>query len=272
MFNKGGMSYYVPEYQRGFEWEQENFEDLWSDIQQIGQRTEEHYLSNIILLKTPNDTFEIVDGQQRMVSLSILLMAIRDELGESNDDDRRIDEVLNTYPEKDAERRMKLFNKEDDNAFYELWEGNTEKVEGQVGKAYNLFSKYISETEKDCEDIIERILNDLTVVETRAEDSSLAYMIFQTQNERGTEVSPEVLIKARIHGEADRLNSDARAKPVKEKWATICATLEEELGRPRFPEDQRVRKPITHILLTSEVETPTEITKDSLYRNFDNVL
>ena len=70
----------MPPYQRGYEWGKKEFQDLWLDLQRLGDTTNQHYLGNIILLeKNSSELFEIVDGQQRMVTISLFLMAIRDQ-------------------------------------------------------------------------------------------------------------------------------------------------------------------------------------------------
>jgi len=98
LFNKPGAKFTVPGYQRGFEWGKKEFEDLWLDINRIGRRVDRHYLGNIILLeKERGETFEIVDGQQRMVTLSLLLMAIRDSMVVGERDDKRVTQVINSY-------------------------------------------------------------------------------------------------------------------------------------------------------------------------------
>lgn len=80
LFSKPGAKFEVPDYQRGYEWSKKEFEDLWLDIQRVGSNVDQHYLGNIILLeKQRGQVYEIVDGQQRMVTVSLLVMAIRDQ-------------------------------------------------------------------------------------------------------------------------------------------------------------------------------------------------
>ncbi len=61
--------YTVPHFQRDYSWEQEQWEDLWTDIESLEQEGF-HYMGYIVLRrKGPND-FEVIDGQQRLVTLS----------------------------------------------------------------------------------------------------------------------------------------------------------------------------------------------------------
>ena len=74
----------VPEYQRPFSWEDENFEDLVNDLSDA-DRSQEYFLGTIVLQrKDDNNNYDIVDGQQRLTAISILLACIRDRLDEEN--------------------------------------------------------------------------------------------------------------------------------------------------------------------------------------------
>lgn len=276
VFGRPAVEFKIPPYQRGFEWEKKHFEDLWVDTMRIGNGLNKHYLGNIILLEKDRGkkkTFEIVDGQQRMVTISTLMMAIRDSRWDY-DGDKVIEDILNTFPAGEKERKLKLHEEDQDNAFEELWKGETSEAKNQVGKAYKFFSDKISEIEErgEVEEIKSRVANQLEVVETISHDSSLAYMVFQSQNERGKEVEPHILAKARIFGEADSLEDEKKKRQVKGRWQTMYQQLEEQLDTPRFREQYRVRRPLSQILVTSEHPTPPKIDPASLYRNFDQTL
>jgi len=274
LFGRRGAQFEVPEYQRGFEWDEKHFEDLWADLQRIGGRVNKHYLGNIILLgEEGDDKFEIVDGQQRMVTISILMMAIRDSKNTPDPEDKRIDDVINCYPSNQVQRRLHLHDKDSDRYFQNLWEGNSNDIGGNIETAYVFYSNKLNNLSGEkISELLSKVVEDLRVVETISQDASLAYMIFQSQNERGLEVNPEILIKARIFGEAERLDSPTREKEVKGRWKQIYRRLDNNLDSPRFSKSYRIRRPITQILLNSGMTTPTEIDKSALYRTFDEIL
>jgi hypothetical protein len=274
LFGRRGAQFEVPEYQRGFEWDEKHFEDLWADLQRIGGRVNKHYLGNIILLGGEGDEeFEIVDGQQRMVTISVLMMAIRDSENILDPEDKRIDDVINCYPSNQVRRRLHLHDEDSERYFQNLWEGNSEDIDGNIKTAYDFYSDRVNELNSEqINDLLSNIVEDLRVVETISQDTSLAYMIFQSQNERGLEVEPEILIKARIFGEAERLSSPTKEKQVKGRWKQVYRRLDENLDTPRFSKSYRIRRPLTQILLNSGTTTPTEIDRSALYRNFDEIL
>jgi hypothetical protein len=271
---KRGVEFEVPDYQRGYEWEQRQWEDLWLDIDRINTHVEQHYLGSIILLEVESGSlYEIVDGQQRMVTISLIMMAIRDAPEIKDPDDMRIDDIINTYPANEAVRKLKLADNEADSTYESIWEGNSDQAEGQIKKAYDYYFDRVSElSEEDLNELIDNIVKYLRVVETMAKDTSLAYTVFQSQNDRGKEVSPQILAKARIHGAAEDLDEDLDRQEVIGRWDHIYDLLEDNLGSPRYQDDLRVRRPMTQILINSYVPTPTQIDKGVLYREFEKIL
>lgn len=68
--------YEIPRFQRPYSWEAENVEALWRDI--MSSRSAEYFLGSMIVYAEDGHTLRIIDGQQRLTTLSLLLAAIRD--------------------------------------------------------------------------------------------------------------------------------------------------------------------------------------------------
>ena len=72
-----GLSYRVPQFQRDYSWAADEWDDLWLDI--IGLFGEEpepaHYMGYLVLQSADSRAFDIIDGQQRMTTLSLLMLA-----------------------------------------------------------------------------------------------------------------------------------------------------------------------------------------------------
>lgn len=68
--------YEIPRFQRPYSWEAENVEALWRDI--MSSRSAEYFLGSMIVYAEGGHTLRIIDGQQRLTTLSLLLAAIRD--------------------------------------------------------------------------------------------------------------------------------------------------------------------------------------------------
>lgn len=74
--------YRVPTYQRPFSWDDEQFDDLVLDTKDADRKST-YFIGTIVLHREGDGTLSIVDGQQRLISLLILLACLRDLIDES---------------------------------------------------------------------------------------------------------------------------------------------------------------------------------------------
>ena len=77
-----GKTYRVPPYQRDYSWSEEQWEDLWNDVIDLRQGPEtRHYLGALVVEGTSDRDFLIIDGQQRLATLSLLALAVIKQVG-----------------------------------------------------------------------------------------------------------------------------------------------------------------------------------------------
>ena len=84
-----GLSYKVPWFQRDYSWTEEEWDDLWQDILEITASKDEsaHYMGYVVLQSKDNEHFDIIDGQQRLTTISLLVLAVLKNLHEIDTDD-----------------------------------------------------------------------------------------------------------------------------------------------------------------------------------------
>lgn len=73
-----GQKFIIPEYQRPYRWTKDECETLWDDILGIfgnGENIEEYFLGSIVTYRNDNEELEIIDGQQRITTLTLLFRA-----------------------------------------------------------------------------------------------------------------------------------------------------------------------------------------------------
>jgi len=100
-----GKSYKVPIYQRDYSWRKnDEVEDLWNDILEL-EIEKSHYMGYLVLLpdNKVNESYLIIDGQQRLITLSILTLAVTRLLKEWAEEG--IEKELNEERRKEEIRR-----------------------------------------------------------------------------------------------------------------------------------------------------------------------
>lgn len=75
-----GKIYRVPQFQRDYSWQQDNWEDLWNDIELAAETKRPHYMGSVVLQSTNGKEYLIIDGQQRFTTLTIITLAIINEI------------------------------------------------------------------------------------------------------------------------------------------------------------------------------------------------
>lgn len=212
---QGPWQYQVPLYQRPYQWSDANRAQLWEDILQLAdERLEDssatHFLGSLVLSPSPGSVagsvqrFLVVDGQQRLTTLTLLLAAIRDHHTE-NDAERKAEAVnerflINKF--EPEEFRLKLVPTQADRDDYlavidRLPEaGRT----GPVGDAYRFFrQKLITADDPEDPHDIDRIeataMQGISLVVVTTEHGDNVHRIFESLNNTGLRLSQADLLR-----------------------------------------------------------------------------
>ncbi len=125
-----GKRYRVPLFRRDYSWTEEQWEDLWSGFAEVEERSDSlPYMGTLVVEARSDRDFDVIDGQQRLATLSLLVLAVIATIGnlgergaeqEANRD--RASHLRNRFiGEKDPASLLessKLFLNETDDAFY----------------------------------------------------------------------------------------------------------------------------------------------------------
>jgi uncharacterized protein with ParB-like and HNH nuclease domain len=230
----------IPSYQRRYSWKEEHFDDLWTDLNAIGSDGS-HFFGTIVFMSGTHvaqgtNEIDIVDGQQRITTVSILLCAIRDHLRERYPDDetrRRIETIDKNLwiVDRDGEKqgmRLTLGNLDRD-SYKSLVNGYTDEIDNQrIESAYEYFRDRLCtdcDSLADVKDLHDRILDQLIYVSITAKGHSEAYQLFETMNNRGLSLSPIDLMKNYLLMKASRRTGEDEDR-VEDLWGEIIENVD----------------------------------------------
>jgi len=229
LFNRKAV-YEGPEYQRRFSWGREQFNELWDDIQEGIKHERLHSLGEIKLVPMQGndpEKLQIIDGQQRLTTLSVMIAALRDEYEKRGEADKYITQLEELLQTKDRDanlvRTLKLLDVYGDDDVYEsIYTGDVDvdALEGPVATAYQFFVKKLSSCSGEKLDALRKyIIDGLSFIRTEVDDLDQAYIIFETQN-RGLDLDVLQRAKALIMQIAHR-RSTGQTSEVQRIWTKI---------------------------------------------------
>jgi len=260
-----GISYRVPPFQRDYSWGEDEWDDLWQDI--LGLFAEDgedsHYMGYLVLQSANSKQFDIIDGQQRITTISVMILAalghFRDLVdakldGENNA--KRREQLQNSYigylDPVSLVPRSKLELNRHNNRFYQTYLVPLEKLpqrglnasEHQLRKAFHWFMERIraqagttAESGKNLAAFIDSLVDKLFFTVITVTDELNAFKVFETLNARGVRLSATDLLKNYLFSVVStQYTHETELKALEERWERIVGLL----GSESFPEFLRV--------------------------------
>lgn len=252
-----GRRYQVPLYQRDYSWKDEQWDDLWDDILAVrNQENRVHYMGAIVLQNLNNKQYSIIDGQQRLATLSIISLAVIKRIQdlidagievEENKERKKLymeqfvgskDGVALRYSNKlklnennDSFYRSNLVQLREPINFHRLPSSNK-----LLQKAFEYFYKKVKEVfganpkgEELADFLQNQLAEKLLFIQIVVENDLDAYTVFETLNARGIELSISDLLKNYLLSLTAQSEEDIHQ--AKEQWKSIIQITDLE----RFP-------------------------------------
>ena len=241
------FDYVIPNYQRPYAWKVDQASELFDDLYDFHTRVndDEYFLGSIVLIKAEgNPVSDVIDGQQRLTTLTILLASIAFNL--SGKFKRAFDVYINE-PGNLAEDRLakpRLALRERDRQFFKqyvqdlklknLLELEPLALDNESKKNIQLNSKCLLKRINDTfgssttqlEEFGKFIVQKCFLVVVSTSSKQLAYRVFSILNNRGLDLLPSDIVKANIVGEIPQEQQEEYT----EKWEAI----EDQAGRNGF--------------------------------------
>lgn len=243
--------YSIPRFQRPYSWSSENLEDFWRDV--VLDNTEGYFIGPMVAYSEGGDSFSIVDGQQRITTITLALCVLRDlfqsmqatryasglqKYIEREDDDSISHYVLRSEaashflksqiqapaprvpvePKNDEERALRK-------AYSEIGVWLNQRIEG-------LSTEHAEEAEESpaalrLRGIRDQILS-LQVIWIQLDSEDDAYTIFETLNSRGKDLETVDLLKNLLLGAIRAENGDLDTARL--RWAEMREVLSSDGG------------------------------------------
>jgi hypothetical protein len=257
MLIENDVVYSIPRYQRPYSWGKEEHGNLWDDLlEAYYEKTPLFFGSVLLYQEEDSNEMQIVDGQQRFTTLTILFAAIRDELlslgksglMEATSIQSDLIETRVTF----GDRRKKLRVQEGVSEYFlqhyqEMGVGasdDSSKIRSikRMKSSYEHFRACISQLIgrlSDSEAAVEKLkeltrsINNTRLIRIVVSDSDEAYSIFETVNARGSPLAPSDLIKNHIF--RNIREDGAGVDRAKDLWGQITSNL---TGDPSDAEKQ----------------------------------
>jgi len=268
-FSGLSTSYRVPNYQRDYSWTEEEIEQLWADLIVAFESRTTYFVGTLVLNSEPGGAagdghFDIVDGQQRLSTLSIIFCIIRNVGRELADNANFLPEFTRTKQFSElatkicsyAEDRLLyrsepnnyylVLNKKDQPVFYKQVQTFSQpqfdvnalrrvKSDSRLIKAKKVLSKKLYETflygKADVSNLYQFLIylaKRLQFIRIVVEDDYDAYLLFESLNSKGLDLSTADLVKNKLLSICK--NDEAKRDRTLSSWESIV----EKLGGSRF--------------------------------------
>ena len=226
LLNGRDSDFLIPEYQRPYAWTEKECDALWVDLfyfsfpdndcDKFDRKNAEYFLGPMVVFKNKEKKIEVIDGQQRLITLMLLLRAFysrckgmddkesvrtrgyiesclwkSDEFGESDFDSLKIDSLVIT--DLDKEEFISI-----------LKTGNVDKKQkSRYAINYRFFNEKIDDFSKETPSWFSyfpvRIMNNCILLPIESETQDGAFRIFSTLNDRGKPLTDSDIFKAQIY-------------------------------------------------------------------------
>lgn len=223
----GTERYCVPAYQRPYCWERDNVEQLLQDIlDSCESADEEYFIGSLICFKiNEHSKFEIVDGQQRLVSLTLILKSLSEIVNEEQDRQNLLSRIIRMPAfgsEHPAEPVLEV-RQEVRGVYRNIMSG--EDFDGKPTNAEKTFMENYAcaqEFFKDLDGVtinrfITHLLFKVQAVFVKTEDEKSAFRLFNVLNNRGIPLSDADLVKNHLF----QLASGSQHAEIEERWRDV---------------------------------------------------
>lgn len=243
---RDGKPYVVPKFQRDYSWTAEEVDQLWSDIATaIEEKRDSYFIGSIVINDGDSSSYSVIDGQQRLTTISLLICALRDTCYSKDNAklaDRLAGDFLGKFEYATGETTPKLTLNVLNRSFYndkiinsanvdelKTFSRNTRNPKSNrlIALAYLHLLECV-ERRLDSgmlltdliQELVTAIDDTIQVIRISVKDDYDAYMLFETLNDRGLALSVADLLKNYFFSK-----SEEKIEDVQDNWQEMISNL-----------------------------------------------
>lgn len=236
----------IPRFQRPYSWKTDHIREFWNDI--TSSEDSGYFIGSMVIYSMKQDRFGVVDGQQRLTTITILLCAIRDQFFSLGEQD--LASGVHNYIETRDRDNVKSFILKTETSFPYLQDkiqrfGEPEleveprEEEHRLQQAYNTLHRFVEDYIRKASDglltkvekvaakvnalkELREVVFNLKVIKIELDDEDNAYIIFETLNTRGQDLTLSDLLKNSI---GSLIVKDGDVDVLKVNWDAISSNI-----------------------------------------------
>lgn len=243
----------VPAFQRDYSWDEEQWDDLWQDINTMVQEGEDHYMGYLVLQLTGDNQSQrkIIDGQQRFTTITLIILALIKaiktlaEKGEDTESNKaRVEDLMIKYIGRRDPISLEYDNilrlNRNNNSFYKdyivkLGSLRTRELSTSDKLMKKCFEWYESKVNvmalsgKEYAEFILKVVENLYFTVIFVNDDLNAFKVFETLNARGVQLSSSDLLKNYLFSLVnDNDENSKRLKDLEYKWNSLAHNVRQD--------------------------------------------
>ena len=225
----------VPRFQRSYSWDSSNVEEFLGDLAQARSKDVDYFMGTVVFASTGSvgGRKQIVDGQQRLATTALLFIAIRDTFRRLKKD-RQADEIEKRFLRgyvlaMDDEVERLILSPDDLTDYQNLLDSKAgDLAQGsKIGTAYRVCLEALADLVGESDDadrlveLSQQLESKVQVLVAEATDLPEAYVIFETLNDRGADLTTADLLKNYLFSSAKDY-----FRFVEERWTQLEANFD----------------------------------------------
>ena len=283
-FTECKKAFLIPEYQRPYSWERDECRTLWDNLYEFAfpdniianfdADEDNYFMGTILFFKNPPKEYEIIDGQQRIVTFMLMLRAFYEAFGSAQDESiknirRKIEGCIwkldcDENPEIENPKLKYEVIADEESAELKkiLTTGKpTDKNKSNYAVNYRLFKRWIEDLNAEKPGYLihfaRRILNNCVLLPIETDSQNTALRIFTTLNDRGRPLDDADIFKAQFYKYYLNRGSDEKDNFV-ERWKDLTELCNRNFHpRKDTPVDDLFRRYMYYLMARQEIKSDT---------------